>query len=366
MRPDKSLRARSLLRRFGLTPAAAYGLSAIRHPDRVAIVDDRGPLTFREVDRRSNALAHALARAAVDHRDTVAIMCRNHRWLVEASVAAGKLGANILYLDPAGDPAARAELIRREDPDALIYDEEYSELMEPVGRGRTHLIAWCDAHRPARCPVLEEVIAREGSVAVPPPGRPWTSTVLVASGFGADPHATVRRLPNSLTLPGAAISKIPLRRGEVTVLAAPMFGSWGFLQFMLALRLGSTLILPRHFTPARVLDAAERHRASALAVLPDTLRAIVELPEDISRCYDTATLDVIAVQGPALPSEVAIPAMSRFGDVLYNLHGSSVVRLDQPWVRHPGPVPGPALAPAGLALGVRAGAERAAREGAGR
>jgi fatty-acyl-CoA synthase len=166
--------------------------------------------------------------------------------------------------------------------------------------------------------------------------------------------------------PGAAISKIPLRRREVTVLAAPMFGAWGFLQFMLALRLSSTLVMPRDFTPARVLDAAAMHRASALVILPDTLRGLAELPGEVSRRYDTAALDVIAVEGPALPSEVAIPAISRFGDVLYNLHGSSIVRLDQPWVRHPNPVREPALAPAPVALGPRARGDYAAGEGARR
>jgi fatty-acyl-CoA synthase len=228
MRRDKC-RARSLVRRWGLTPAAGYALAAIRYPDRVAIVDDRGPLTFAEVHRRSDALAGALHRAGIDHQDTVAIMCGNHRWFIEATVACCKLGANILYLDPADAGSRLAEIVRREDPHALIYDEEFSELLHPVGRGRRHFIAWCDADRPARCPLLEELIAREGSVSLAPRWTGRASTVLVShpsrSADGAD-----SKLPNSLAIPGAVVSRIPLRRGEVTVLAAPMFGRWGFLE----------------------------------------------------------------------------------------------------------------------------------------
>ncbi len=334
MRPDKSLRARSLLRRWGLTPAAAYGIAAIRSPDRVAIVDERGPLTFREVHRRTDGLAWALRRAGVDQRDTVAICCRNHRWFIEATVACGKLGANVLYLDTDSPAPGIAGVVRREDPHALIYDEEFSELLHPVGRGRRHFIAWCDPDRPARCPLLEELIAREGLISSPP-SNDASASVIMACRFPGRANGAGRELPGSLAIPGSLISKIPLRRGEATVLAVPMFASWGFLHLMLGLRLGSTLVLPRTLDPCGVLDAAERHKATALALLPQTLRDIVELPQATSARYDTATLRVIAVQGRALTSEVAIPAMERFGDVLYNLRGSSVVALNGDWARPP-------------------------------
>jgi hypothetical protein len=99
--------------------------------------------------------------------------------------------------------------------------------------------------------------------------------------------------------------------------------------------LASTLVLPRQLDPIRVLDAADTHRTTALAVLPETLRGIVGLTEATSGCYDLSALSVIAVQGPALASDLAIPAMSRFGDILYHLHGSSVVRLGDDWQRLP-------------------------------
>jgi fatty-acyl-CoA synthase len=335
MRPDKCLRARSLVRRWGLTPAAAYGLAAIRSPDRRAIIDDRGPLTFAEVHRRTEALAYALRRSGIDHRDTVAIMCRNHRWLIEATVACCKLGSDILYLDPADTPSKLAGVVRRENPLALVYDEEFSELLQPVGCERRHFIAWCDPDRPARCPLLEELIAREGSMLVASPRKAKASTVLLAGHAPRDGNDFDPKLPNSLVVPGAVISKVPLQRGEATVIASPVFGRWGFLHLLLGLRLASTLVLSRSLDPHDVLGAVERHNATALAVLPETLKGIIELPEATTACYDTTALRVIAVQGPELPSEVALPAIERFGDVLYNLHGPPVVRLNGDWVKQP-------------------------------
>src|SRR6516165_6528474 len=77
-RPDKVVRSLAALRRWGPTAAAAYAGSAVRYPDKSAIVDDKGTLTFAEVHRRTNALAHALREAGICEQDGVAIMCRNH------------------------------------------------------------------------------------------------------------------------------------------------------------------------------------------------------------------------------------------------------------------------------------------------
>ena len=101
IRADKALRALAALRRWGPTSAAAYIGAAIRHPDRAALVDERGTLTFGEVNRRTNALARQLRAAGVSEQDGGAIMCRNHRGFIDATVACAKLGASALYLNTA-------------------------------------------------------------------------------------------------------------------------------------------------------------------------------------------------------------------------------------------------------------------------
>ena len=101
VRPDRAVRSVVALKRWGATPAAAYTGSAARFPDREAIVDERGTLTFEEVQLRTNALAREMQRGGDFEGDGVAIMCRNHRGFVEATIACSKLGANSLYLNTA-------------------------------------------------------------------------------------------------------------------------------------------------------------------------------------------------------------------------------------------------------------------------
>ena len=75
-------------------------------------------------------------------------------------------------------------------------------------------------------------------------------------------------------------SRIPLRAGEKTMIAAPLFHSWGFAHFLLGLSLSSTYVLQRKFDPERTLEAIEEHGATALVVVPVMMQRILQLPEE--------------------------------------------------------------------------------------
>ena len=143
-RPDKLLRVGVALQKWGPTPAAGYTASAIRYPDETAIIDELGTLTFREVHERTNALAHALSDHGILEGDGVAIMCRNHRGFIDATVACSKLGANALYLNTAFAGPQITDVVAREKPVAIIYDAEFEELIHDAGVRRKRFIGWHD------------------------------------------------------------------------------------------------------------------------------------------------------------------------------------------------------------------------------
>jgi acyl-CoA synthetase (AMP-forming)/AMP-acid ligase II len=327
-RPDKALRSISTLRRWGPTPAAAYTGAAIRYPERTALVDERGSLTFAEVHARTNALARALKQAGVGEQDGVAIMCRNHRGFVEATVACSKLGAGALYLNTAFAGPQIADVLEREGPVAVIYDEEFSELLREGARRRLRFVAWRDQTSPPPSgpadPLIDELIERGDDAELQPP-RETGRVVILTSGTTGAPKGAARKQPESLEPVAALFSKIPLRARETTVIAAPLFHSWGFAHFTLALPLASTLVLHRRFDAEQTLAAVAQHGASALVLVPVMLQRILELPPETIARYDLHHLRVIALSGSALPGELATRAMDTFGDVLYNLYGSTEV-----------------------------------------
>src|SRR3712207_5482682 len=112
-----------------LTPAAGFVVSAIRYPDAPAIIDERGQLTFAEVHRRTNALARAFRDGGVGPDDGVAIMCRDHRGWVEATLALSKLGATALFFNTQFAGPQLAAVIEREEPAGIVFDAEFAELV---------------------------------------------------------------------------------------------------------------------------------------------------------------------------------------------------------------------------------------------
>jgi acyl-CoA synthetase (AMP-forming)/AMP-acid ligase II len=324
-RPDTIVRTLLTLNRWGPTPAAGYATAAVRDPQQEAILDELGTLTFEAVHRRTNALAHSLSDAGILEGDDVAVMCRNHRGFIEATVALSKLGANALFLNTAFAKPQLTEVAQREKPVAIVFDQEFSELLEDAARRRKRFIAWHDEDEgPLEDPTLDELIESGDPDEVVPPEEPGRAVILT-SGTTGTPKGASRRQPETVEPAAALLSRIPLHARERTMIAAPLFHSWGFAHFTLGMLLSSTLVLRRKFDPEQTLATVAQYRCTALPLVPVMMQRIMELPEETRRKYDLSCLRVVPVSGSALPGELAERFMDEFGDVLYNLYGSTEV-----------------------------------------
>ncbi|MEA2684348.1 MAG: hypothetical protein QOK05_2676 [Chloroflexota bacterium] len=322
-RPDRTARAVLALLRWGNTPAAGYEASAARYPHEPAILDELGTLTFEQVNRRTNALAHSLVEAGIAAGDNVAVMCRNHRGFIETTVALSKIGAHALFLNTSFAGPQLTEVVKREKAEAIVYDAEFAQLIGPARRNRKRFVAWHKGQH-ITDPSLEDMID-DGSHDAPSPPKQPGRVVILTSGTTGTPKGASRSQPKSLEPAVALLSSIPLRSRDRTLIAAPLFHSWGFAHFTLGMLLSSTYVLQRKFDPEQTLAAIERTEATVLAVVPVMMQRILELPARTRRKYDTSTLRVVAASGSALPGELATKWMDEFGDTLYNLYGSTEV-----------------------------------------
>jgi len=325
VRPDRLVRSGLALRRWGPTPAAGYEASALRFPDEPAIIDELGTVSFGEVQRRTNALAHALSDSGVVEGDGVGVMCRNHRGFIEATLALGKLGAHALYLNTAFAGPQLTEVVKREKPVGIVYDHEFAELLEDAGARRKRFVAWHhdEGDDPAD-PTLDELIEAGDESSVVPPAEPGKAVILT-SGTTGTPKGASRKQPETIDPAVTLLSKIPLHARENTMIAAPLFHSWGFAHFTLGLILSSTYVLRRKFDPEATLALVAQHRCTNLPVVPVMMQRILELPEETRRKYDLSSLKAVPASGSALPGELANRFMDEFGEVLYNLYGSTEV-----------------------------------------
>jgi acyl-CoA synthetase (AMP-forming)/AMP-acid ligase II len=325
MRPDKLLRVGAVLRAWGASPAAGISASAIRRPDHVAVIDERGSYTFAELESRSNSLARGLRReSGVQAGDSVAVMCRNHVGFVEAIFACAKLGATVLLMNTDFAGPQLVGVVEREEPKAVVYDTEFSELLADAATDLEQVVSWTDEDTPGGVAHAADLIHDNSDAPLEPPVDP-SRFIILTSGTTGTPKGAQRSSPESLGPLAALFDKIPLRAERSIHIAAPMFHSWGFLHFTLGLALGSTYVLRRRFTPEGALQAVAENETDALAVVPVMLQRIMELPEETRAKYDLSSLRVTAASGSALPGDLATRWMDSFGDNLYNLYGSTEV-----------------------------------------
>jgi len=324
IRPDRAVRALIALGRWGASPAAGVAASAIRYPNEPMLSDELGELTFAEVQSRSNRLARALAKEGVSEGDGVAIMARNHRGFVEALLAVSKLGANALFLNTMFAGPQIVGVVEREEPKALIFDEEFDEVLGNIGGDLKRFVAW-DQDGATDDTSLEDLIAGEDDDSDLTPPERSSKFVVLTSGTTGTPKGAQRGQPDTLSPITALLSVIPLQAREKTMIAAPLFHSWGFAHFSIGLSLSSTYVLRRKFSPEGTLDAIASEKASALIVVPVMIQRIMELPEETIAKFDLSSLKATAASGSALPGPLATRWMDATGDNLYNLYGSTEV-----------------------------------------
>ena len=321
-RPDKLVGALLALVEWDRTPAAGAAANAVRHSDDVYVIDELGRLTFGEVHARSNALANGLAHAGIEEGQRVAVMCRNHRYFVEAVIACSKLGADAVLLNTDFAGPQITDVLKREKARALIYDEEFAGLLKDAGRRRKRFVAWVEGE--PKDPTIESVIAGSEDDEPVPPERPGRQIILTSGTTGA-PKGAARAPISSLDPVIAILSAIPFRTRETHFIVAPMFHSWGFFHFSMSFLLATTIVLRRRFDPERTLTTIAEHAAQSAPMVPVMLQRIMELPEPVRRRYDLSSLRAVPLSGSSIPGDLAVRFMDDFGDVVYNLYGSTEV-----------------------------------------
>src|SRR4051794_16045683 len=319
---------------FGMIPA----LNARRNPNGLAIVDDDGEMTFKELDDAANAVANGLLAMGVKGGDGVALLARNHRWFLVALYGAAKVGVRIILLNSEFSGPQIKEVSEREGARLIIHDDEYTKAcaaadpelgklralptnpdkVEASPSGSDDELAESDAE------TLADLIARS-ETGPPPKSSKHSKIIILTSGTTGTPKGANRSSPPSLAPIGGVLSHVPFKSGEVTSLPAPMFHALGFLHATIAMMLGSTLVLRRRFKPATVLADIEKNKVTAMVVVPVMLSRILDELEKTSPKPNLSSLRIVFVSGSQLGGELATRALKDLGPVVYNLYGSTEI-----------------------------------------
>lgn len=328
---EEGAQPEDLLRFLGPHGLVTYGrrLSdlAASHPDRTAMIfapeaGEERHVSWAELDRQSNRVAHALAELGVSQGSTVVVGLPNRPEHQFCCYGAWKLGACVLPMRWDLPVWERDRLLEIANPTAVV--SEWPDAGPRVVLPQS-LLDGPDAPLDDRVAFPAVAIGTGGST-----GRPK----IVRTPF---PGAAV---PGSAL--GHARQVLGWDAGHVHLIAGPLYHMSPFWMTTLGLFEDQTIVLMDRFDAARVVDLIERHRVNCGTLVPTMLFRILRLPGVNER--DFSSVVSILTGGAKCPAWV----MRAWIDILgpervwesygaAESHGNAYIRGDE-WLQHPGSV----------------------------
>ncbi|MBW8486325.1 AMP-binding protein [Actinomadura sp. PM05-2] len=316
VRPDRAVRMLFPYARYGPVPATVGAMSALRFAGRTAVFDERGSLTYDELERHAAALATALGHR-IGAGDRIGVLCRNHRGFLEAVLAGSRLGNDVVLLNTDFSGPQLGEVAEREGVGLLVHDQEFDEVVDGSSYDGRRLHAWHDGG--GLYETIDDLVADTAAVPVRPERA--SRVIVMTSGTTGTPKGARHDIGLGALAPAAVshLVRVPVRSGAPLVIAPPLFHVLGFAYSTVGLGLGMPLVLTRRFDPARTLELIEEHAAQALVAVPVMLSRLLDVPDGPR----PASLEVVVCGGSALHPSLSERFTAEFGDVLYNIYGAT-------------------------------------------
>jgi acyl-CoA synthetase (AMP-forming)/AMP-acid ligase II len=312
--PDRLLRALAAARTLGMGAAGGCAVSAARDPDGLAVIDERGSITFAGLNDRAARIAAGMRAAhGVGPGHALGVMCRNHRGFVEAMLTASRLGADLLLLNTDFPGPQLAQALTGHPLGALVHDEEFAPVLDAAG------------YEGAR--VDADSLDALADLGAPPPPAPASSgrLVILSSGTTGPPKGAPRE-PSAAGALGpltTLLEQLRPRTRDPILIGPPVFHGFGLAFLGLGLFIGAPVVLRRRFDPAQALADVARHRVTHLLAVPAMLQRILDVPAAERARHDTSSVRAVGSAAAPLSPQLAHDFMDAYGDILFNLYGST-------------------------------------------
>jgi long-chain acyl-CoA synthetase len=295
---------------------AMFDATVRRAPDAVAIHYRDSALTFAELNARSGAFAAALAQRGVARGDRVALYLQNVPEFVVAALAAWKLGAIAVSVNPMLKEREVRTLLEDCEPVALVTLES---LWEEVAREAV-------AETSVRVVVTDrqvEELAREHAGQAPPDpdlGPDDIAFLTYTSGTTGPPKGAMNTHGNVVFSSQTYRDWVGVGADDVILGVAPLFHITGLIAHVgLSLLTGAPLVLDHRFDAARAIELIERHRVTFTTGAITVFIALMDAPEAGER--DTSSLRTIVSGGAPIAPATVEAFEARFGTYIHNIYG---------------------------------------------
>lgn len=317
--PQAPLATAATLARYRFTTAREVEQGYTVCPERIALIDDEGALSYRQLREDSRSFAQHLRDFDLPEL-RLGIMARNGRGMLIPLAAKGYAGGTVFLLNVGSSPEQLAGCIAENKINVLVVDSEFvdrlpdlEDLHVVVGHGASESL-----------PTLDGILKSPRQVALPS----WPQhghIVLMSSGTTGIPKGIMRPEPTLPLVLASIIQTMPWRADQKIQLTASIFHTWGWAALNIALGARNTIVTRRVFDAEAALDDIQRYKLDGLISSPVFFKQMVDVDPD--KRYDTSSLQFIASAGHALTPHIVAETHKHFGPILCNVYGSTELAL---------------------------------------
>jgi long-chain acyl-CoA synthetase len=327
------------------------GRQVKERPDQAAVVMAASgeTITYAELERRTNRLAHFLRRQGLQRLDHYAIFMENHPRFVEACGAGERSGLYYTCINSYLTAEEVAYLLANSRSRVLITSQAKLEVAKAALAQAPGVEVCLVVDGPgdgARVRNLEEALA--GLPDTPIADERLGTAMLYSSGTTGRPKGIVRPLPDvpphqRLALFDFLEGLWAYRPGMVYLSPAPLYHSAPQAAVGLTIQSGGTAVIMEHFDPEHYLSLVQKHRVTHSQLVPTMFSRMLKLPPDVRGAYDLSSLEIAIHAAAPCPPPVKRQMIEWWGPIIQEYYGATeglgFTACDSAeWLAHPGTV----------------------------
>ena len=326
--PKALLTLAPALARYRFTTAREVEQGAAAVPERTALIDDDGLLTYRQLRDHSRTLGRWMLdvqRAQDLDALRIGVMARNGRGIILPLAAKGYTGGTIFLLNIGSSLEQLAGIIAENDINILFIDDEFADR---IPEGIDHVTTvWAHTSRDHGDELTQAGIIARGTRDLPalPTFPAHGDMVLMSSGTSGIPKGILRPEPKLPIVAAGYLEAMPFRSGHTIQMTASIFHTWGWSALNITLGVRGTVVTQRVFDPENVFRQIQNFRCDGLVSSPVFFKQMLDVPGN--ERYETSHLKFIGSAGNALTPAIIERMHERFGPILANIYGSTELAL---------------------------------------
>ena len=254
---------------------------AAEEPDRPLVKYGDDTLSYGRVKRQAEALAAGLHHLGIEKGDRIAIDLPNGPEFVVSALAAARLGATIVPLNPAYSPHELQFMLRNSEAAALVVAERFEGLdnLELFERMQFNLpdlqymvtVGEEDLWYDDRIFQFEDLLSSGERRPVPELGIDPSEDVyaiLYTAGTTGKPKGVTLSHSNVVRDNALVAQALGMTHDDVILVTVPMFNIFGLGAMISALSVGATVVLMEKFDAVGSLELAAQAGATVLHGVP--------------------------------------------------------------------------------------------------